>query len=121
MWSGVNTGNQTMEMGYDLTGQTSNMSAGTIAYTDMTTAGNNTWSQYETTLTATGSTISIWLHASQPTAEVGLCHFDDFTIEAISAPDTPTPTATMTVPPPSTPTNTPVGSTAGVEGGWKVY
>jgi hypothetical protein len=122
MWSGVNIGNQTMRLGYDLTGQTSNMSAGTIAYTDMTTSGNNVWARYETTFTATGSTVSIWLHASQPTAEVGLCHFDDFTLEAISAPaDTPTPTPTMTVPPASTPTNTPVGSTTGVESGWKAY
>lgn len=122
MWTGVNFENQVMEMGYDLTGQTSNQNAGTVVYTDMTTSGNNVWAMYETTFAASGPMVSIWAHASQPTAEVGLCHFDDFSVQAISQPATSTPTATEPPPVPTpTITVTPIEPQTGLDGRWKAY
>ena len=53
------------EVGYDLTGQTSNGEAASVIYTKLESGGQNTWLHYNTTVTATGSGISIFFKFGQ--------------------------------------------------------
>jgi len=48
------------EIGYDLTGQTSNGEASTIQYTKLESGGQNVWLHYSQTVTATGNSISMF-------------------------------------------------------------
>jgi hypothetical protein len=48
-----------MKFGYDLTGGT-NATAGSVVYTDITGGTNNVWVQYTATVTATGSSITLF-------------------------------------------------------------
>jgi len=53
------------EIGYDLTGQTSSAEAGTVQYTKLESGGQNTWLQYNQTVTATSNNISIFFKSGQ--------------------------------------------------------
>lgn len=53
------------EIGYDLTGQTSNGEAPTVQYTKLESGGQNTWLQYSNTVTATSNRIAIFFKFGQ--------------------------------------------------------
>lgn len=53
------------EIGYDLTGQTSNGEASTVQYTKLESGGQNTWLYYTKTVTATTDKISIFYKFGQ--------------------------------------------------------
>ena len=53
------------EIGYDLTGQTSNGEADTVQYTKLESGGQNTWLRFLRSVTSTGNSISIFFKFGQ--------------------------------------------------------
>lgn len=54
-----------VEIGYDLTGQTSNGEAASVVYTKLESGGQNVWLNYSRTVTATGNAVSVFLKFGQ--------------------------------------------------------
>ncbi len=130
-----------MKFGYDLGGGT-NGTAGTVVYTDITGGTDNVWVAYDETVTATGSSITIFArggHSSTTGGANAYFYLDAVSLTQTSAGPTPTPTATPspsptatpTVSPSPSPTPTPTehvtnggfesGFTSGVGNGWTKF
>jgi len=77
------------EIGYDLTGQTTNGEAPTVQYTKLESGGQDTWLNFSRTLTATGNGISIFLKFGQYNeggAGPNWAYADDVSISEIPTP-----------------------------------
>ncbi len=75
----------TLEFGYDLTGGTDPASSNVI-YTDLTGNPDNTWVQYDQTVTATGSSITLFARAGHTGSTGGSSAY--FYLDAVSAKET---------------------------------
>lgn len=77
------------EVGYDLTGQTSNGEAASVVYTKLEGGGQNTWLPYSITVTATGQSISIFFkfgQYNQGGAGPSWAYADDASISEVPTP-----------------------------------
>ena len=77
------------EIGYDLTGQTTNGEAASVQYTKLESGGQNTWLQYSQTVTATGSGIAVFCkfgQYNQGGAGPSWAYADDVSITEVQTP-----------------------------------
>lgn len=91
-----NSGDHGGWVGVDLTGQTGNGLAASVAY--VRTGGNNTFAAMDPqTVTATGPNLSVYLRAAtQSTSEIFYADFDDFSLVDLGPATSPTPTPSPT-------------------------